>query len=117
MKFEQLNVWQRSLALSKEVYLHFKSCPDYGFKDQITRSSLSIPSNIAEGHERQSTKELIRFLMYSRGSCGELRTQIYLGIEIDYIDSSVGQRWIDESIEISKMITGLIKYRKENFNE
>lgn len=85
MKFEDLEVWKRSVRLSSELYKSFTDCKDFGFKDQITRSGLSIPSNIAEGSERSSQKDFIRFLHYAKGSCAELRTQIYIGIEIGYI--------------------------------
>ena len=77
MGFEQLEVWKRSSKLCTEIYKHFNNLKDFGFRDQITRSSLSIPSNIAEGEERGTIKENVQFLIYARGSCGELRTQIY----------------------------------------
>ena len=112
---EDLEVWKRSARLSSDIYKSMKSCKDYGFRDQLTRASLSIPSNIAEGFERISEKECIKFLSYSKGSCGELRTQIYIGIEIDYIDSEIGKRWIVEAIEISSMITGLMKTKRSFF--
>jgi four helix bundle protein len=76
MKFEDLDVWKRSAALSAEIYTALAELKDFGFKDQITRSSLSVPSNIAEGVERGSDNEVIRFCTIARGSCGELRTQI-----------------------------------------
>ena len=63
---------------------------DFGFKDQITRSSLSIPSNIAEGMERSTEKEKARFLEIARGSAAELRTPIMIGIEIEYINKETG---------------------------
>jgi len=63
MGFEQLEVWKRSSKLCTDIYKHFKNGKDYGFKDQITRSALSIPSNIAEGEERESLKENLRFLI------------------------------------------------------
>ena len=69
----------------------------YGFKDQITRSGLSVPSNITEGFERESQKEGINFLSYAKGSCGELRCQIYIGLDIEYISKEVGKRWIAEA--------------------
>ena len=116
MRFEDLDVWKRSARLSSDIYKSMKYCKDYGFRDQLTRASLSIPSNIAEGFERNSEKECINFLSYSKGSCGELRTQIYIGIEIDYIDSEIGKKWIAEAKEISSMITGLMK-TKRNFLE
>jgi len=110
--FEDLVAWKRSARLSVEIYKHFKACKDYGFKDQITRSSLSVPSNIAEGYDRSSKKDNINLLYYSKGSCAELRTQIYIGMKIDYIETQTGNRWIAESTEISKMLHGLIKSLK-----
>ena len=65
MKFEDIEVWKKSARLSAELYKHFAENSDYGFKDQITRSGLSIPSNIAEGAERYSEKDFIRFLQYA----------------------------------------------------
>lgn len=112
MKFEDLEVWKRSAALSAEIYVALVNLRDFGFKDQITRSSLSIPSNIAEGIERGSDNEVIRFCVIARGSCGELRTQIYIGMKIGYIDSRQGRQWLQETIEVSAMLSGLIKHRQ-----
>jgi four helix bundle protein len=64
-RFEDLIVWQKSFGLSINIYKSFKDCRDFGFKDQITRSSLSIPSNISEGYERGTNKEFIHFLKIS----------------------------------------------------
>ena len=80
MNFEKLSVWQRATSLSILIYKSFQNSTDFGFKDQITRSSLSIASNIAEGMERQSAKEKCQYLWIAKGSCGELRTQIYIAI-------------------------------------
>ncbi|MGR5067483.1 four helix bundle protein [Vibrio sp. PNB23_22_6] len=113
MRFEDLEVWKRSARLSAEVYKYFMKLKDFGFKDQITRSSLSISSNIAEGYERRSDKEFINFLSYARGSSGELRSQIYIGIEIGYIERQIGKAWIKEAEEISRMISGLMKSRSK----
>lgn len=107
MKCENLDVWKRSCRLSVEIYKHFMQSKDFSFKDQITRSSLSIASNIAEGMEKESEKEKGRFLEISKGSAAELTTQIYIGIEIGYIDKKVGFNWIKELTEILKMLSGL----------
>jgi len=107
--FEDLVVWKRSARLSSDVYKELRELKDFGFKDQITRSSLSVPSNIAEGYERKSIKELIHFLSIAKGSCGELRTQIYIGIDIGYIKPEIGQLWIEETRQISMMLSGLMK--------
>lgn len=109
MQCENLDVWKRSCRLSVEIYRAFSDCRDYGFKDQITRSSLSIPSNIAEGLEKDSSKEKVKFIEIARGSTAELTTQIYIGIEIGYIEKSTGLKWVKEISEISKMLHGLKK--------
>ena len=113
MRFEDLDVWKRAMNLSANIYKELKNLKDYGFKDQITRSGLSIPSNIAEGFERISNKESVNFLSYAKGSCGELRTQIYIGIDIEYISKEKGQEWLKEVNEISAMLSGLIKTRRK----
>jgi four helix bundle protein len=110
--FEDLEVWKRAVALSADVYRKLAKCSDYGFRDQITRSTLSIPSNIAEGMERSSTPDRTKFLDYGRGSCGEFRTQAVVGTKAGFIDSSVSDAWINESRETSAMIQGLIRSLK-----
>lgn len=112
MRFEDLEVWKRSARLSAEIYKRLKDLRDYGFRDQITRSGLSIPSNIAEGIERVSPAECVKFLLYSKGSCGELRTQIYIGMDIAYIDPDTGKKWISETEAISSLLGGLIRTKK-----
>jgi len=112
MKFEDLEVWKRAAKLSGNIYKEVKELRDYGFKDQITRSGLSIASNIAEGFERGSQKENIVFLSYAKGSSGELRTQVYIGMDIGYIKKAVGEEWLREAREISSMLSGLIKTKR-----
>ncbi len=109
MKFEDLEVWKRSAALSADLYKSLLNLRDFSFKDQITRSGLSIPSNISEGFERDSAKEKANFLNYAKGSAGELRTQIYIGMDIGYIDKEKGELWLKEVEELSRMIHGLRK--------
>ncbi len=86
MRFEDMDVWKRSTRLSIAIYKELAKLRDFGFKDQITRSGLSIPSNIAEGFGRASDKDKRNFLNYAKGSCAELGTQVYIGSEIGYID-------------------------------
>jgi len=117
LRFEDLDVWKRSTALSADIYKGLKDLRDFGFRDQITRSGLSIPSNIAEGFERESQKEALTFLSYAKGSCGELRTQIHIGMQIGYIPSHTGKAWMDESIEIASMIKGLIRAKRRFLSE
>lgn len=109
MKFEDLEVWQRSFALTVQVYKEFAICSDFGFKNQITRSALSVPSNIAEGWERFTEKEKFRFLSIAKGSSGELKTQLMIAEKIGYIDSKVAKPLLIEVEEIARMIGGLMK--------
>ncbi|MGA9667133.1 MAG: four helix bundle protein [Gallionella sp.] len=108
-RFEDIEVWKRSARSSANLYKAMADLKDFGFRDQITRAGLSIPSNIAEGHERNSDKELANFLNYAKGSAGELRTQIYIGMEIGYIRNEIEKDRIVECEEISKMLHGLIQ--------
>ncbi len=106
---ERLEVWKRSCRLSVGSYRVFADCRDYGYRDQVTRAALSVPSNIAEGYERDSPREFSRFLKIAKGSCGELRIQLYIGIEAGFIDKNSALKMIQEAIEISRMIQGLIR--------
>jgi four helix bundle protein len=108
-RFEELEVWKRSARLSADLCKAFAELKDFGFRDQITRAGLSIPSNIAEGHERGTDKEIANFLNYAKGSAGELRTQIYIGMDIGYIEREQGKGWLAEAEEISKMLHALIR--------
>jgi four helix bundle protein len=108
-RFEDLDVWQRATRLSGDLYRTLAALNDFGFLDQITRTGLSIPSNIAEGYERGSNKEMANFLNYAKGSAGELRTQIYIGMDIGYVNKETGARWLHEAEEISRMLHGLIR--------
>lgn len=114
MEFENLEVWKRAARLSANIYKGLTKLKDFGFRDQITCSGLSVPSNIAEGFERESQKECVVFLSYAKGSLGELRTQIYIGMDIGYIDQVTGNEWIKEAKELGSMLGGLIK-TKRNF--
>jgi four helix bundle protein len=116
MAFEDLEVWKKAARLSGNIYKELKGLKDYGFKDQITRSGLSIPSNIAEGIERNSDKETLNFLAYAKGSCAELRTQIYVGMDIGYVNQETGKTWVQETKEISAMLVGLINSIKKAAN-
>ena len=109
MSYESLEVWKKACRLSCELYTQLANCRDYGFKDQITRSGLSIPSNIAEGYERGSDKDKRRFLLYARGSAAELKTQIQIGNRVGFISSNMASKWIQEAGEIQRMLGALIR--------
>ena len=110
--FEDLDIWKDSMQITFQIYALFKTCKDFGLRDQIQRSAVSLPSNIAEGFERQTNKEFIQFLHIARGSCGELRTQIYLAKGLNYINEEEGKTLIEQTQKLSAKITKLIAYRQ-----
>ena len=93
--------------MSVNLYRELGSLRDFAFRDQITRSGLSVPSNIAEGMERGYPKEKRRYLDIAIGSNAELRTQIFIGMEIGYIAKQAGKQWVSENRGISAMLVGL----------
>ena len=111
--FEDLDVWQRSRVLAVCVYRDLQTCKDYGFRDQITRAAVSIPSNIAEGAERITRKEFVQFIGYAKGSAGELRTQLMIAADLGYLTENTAAKLINESAQISKMLFGLIQSLKK----
>ena len=110
--FEDLDVWKNAMQLVIAIYVEFKENKDYGFKDQIQRAAVSIPSNIAEGYERQTNKEFIQFLFIAKGSSGEVQTQLYIAQKLSYLTKDKAIELIDKSKKISSMIYNLINYRK-----
>ena len=92
-----------------------KDCRDFGFKDQTTRSALSVPSNIAEGCERFSIKERHRFISIAKGSLGEFKTQADIGTEVGFIPREIGLQWQLEASELSKMLGSLLSKLQSSF--
>ncbi|MCD6580031.1 four helix bundle protein [bacterium] len=114
-KFEDLNVWQLSRTLIVEIYeitsnQNFKK--DYGLGNQIQRASVSVLSNIAEGFEKGYNKEFIRFLYIAKGSIGEVRAQLYVALDLNYISNETFNDLNEKTKKISGMISNLIKYLK-----
>lgn len=108
-KFEDIIAWQKAKELSLAVYYVFKSSNDYAFRDQIQRASISIMNNIAEGFERKGDKEFKYFLYISKGSCGEVRSMLYIAKELKYISEDEFDKFYKLSAEISKLLAGFIK--------
>jgi four helix bundle protein len=112
-RFEEIDVWNLSRSLVKEIYniTHEKPLSkDFGLRDQIRRCAISIPSNIAEGYERKSNNEFTRFLFIAKGSAGELRTQLYLAKDLKYINEEIFDTVLKKCEDISKSLSGFIKY-------
>ena len=108
-RFEDLEIWKEGMEICKEVYVLLKDCKDYGLKDQIQRASVSVPSNIAEGYERNKVKEKQHFMFIAKASCGELRTQLYLAVFLEYIDSEEGNDLINRVAKLSVMIYNYVQ--------
>jgi four helix bundle protein len=108
-RFEDILAWQKAKELTVEIYLLFDSSKDFGFRDQITRASVSVMNNIAEGFERKSNKEFLFFLNVAKGSCGEVRSMLILAKELDKIKIDHANKLQLMAEEISKMISGLSK--------
>ena len=112
--FESLDVWRKSADLAVAILEEFKVSRDYAYKDQITRAGLSISSNIAEGFERSNYKQFGYFLKIAKGSAGELRSQIYVGMKVGYIDQEIGEEWLKQAREIARMLHSLIESTNRN---
>jgi four helix bundle protein len=95
--FRDLKVWQAGKQLAVEVTKALSNCRDFGFLNQISRSSLSVPSNIAEGYERKGRAEFIQFLYIAKGSCAELITQIEIGQELEYFTSENATAYLEQA--------------------
>jgi len=85
-KFEDLICWQKAREMVKGIYKALKNCSDYGFRDQIQRAAVSVLSNIAEGFERGTRQEFLNFLFIAKGSAGEVRAQLYVALDIGYLN-------------------------------
>ncbi len=115
-KFEDLEIWQKAIEIAIEIYRiseEGKLSKDYGSKDQIRRSATSISNNIAEGFEYDNNKEFIKFLKYSKGSAGELRSQLYILVKAGYIEQIFYEEMYSKLISISQQIANFIKYLRK----
>jgi four helix bundle protein len=117
--FKGLIVWSKSKDLAVKIYKESgRGAPfkDFGLRDQIRRSAVSIPSNLAEGDERDTDKESVRFFYIAKGSLAELRTQLQIAFEIGYIEKDIFEELDQECIQLGKMIGALIKKRKNKIS-
>lgn len=108
--YRQLKVWQKAMDLTVEIYSlvnKFPRAENYALSDQMRRSVVSIPSNIAEGQGRNSDKEFVNFLSIARGSLWELETQIEISERLHYIDSGPKNKVYEQTEEIGKMLNAL----------
>jgi len=114
--FEDIDAWKRAHALCIRLYRAMESSREFIFRGHIFKTALSVSSNIAEGFERQSGREFILFLNYAKGSCGELRSQLYVAEDLGIVEGTQVRDMIREAKEISSMINGLIRSIKKRMH-
>jgi four helix bundle protein len=115
ISFEEIISWQKARNFNIRLYqitenLKFKA--DFDLSRQIRRASISITSNIAEGFERSTDKEFKYFLFVAKASAGEVRSQLYLALDLNYINKDDFEQLLADISEVSKLLNGLINYLK-----
>ena len=116
-RFEDIEAWKKARELIRSVYQITATGEfgrDFGLRDQIRRAAVSVLSNIAEGFERDGNKEFLQFLSLAKGSCGEVRAQLYVALDQAYIKDSQFQELFDQTMRVSRLIAGLIKYLQQS---
>lgn len=116
-KFEDIEAWKLAREITKLIYdvtSRANFSKDFALTNQIRRASISVLSNIAEGFERNGDKEFVQFLTIAKGSCGEVRAQLYIASDQNYIDENEFETIQGMLLETSRMLSGLIKYLKQS---
>lgn len=111
-RFEDLVAWQKARVLTRDVYAATRQdafSRDFALRDQIRRAAISVMSNIAEGFDRRSRPEFRQFLFIARACCAEVRCQLYIALDNEYIDPSQFKLIANQAAEVSRIIGGLIK--------
>lgn len=108
-EFEEIISWKKARELNLIIYSHFKNSKDFSFRDQIQRASVSIMNNIAEGFERHGNKEFKNFLYIAKGSSAEVRSMLYLALDLEYMTKEQFAKTYGLTLDISNLLSGLIK--------
>lgn len=112
-RFEDIASWQKARELTRMVYQHSRAgefARDFGLRDQMRAASVSIMSNVAEGFERGGDNEFRQFLSTAKGSCGEVRSQLYVALDQDYIEAREFEQLYEMTMEISRLTSGFMRY-------
>jgi four helix bundle protein len=112
-RFEDIDAWKKARDLTKSVYQITSTgefARDFALRDQLRRATISVISNIAEGFERGGDKEFLQFLSLAKGSCGEVRAQLYVALDQSYITDTQFQELCGEVMLVSRLLAGLMKY-------
>ena len=116
-KFEDIIAWQKARVLTKEIYKCTQVggfARDYGLKDQIQRASVSTMANVAEGFERGGDKEFTQFLSTSKGSCGEVKSHLYVALDQGYLTPVSFDQLYGQASEVSRLLSGFMTYLRES---
>ena len=114
--FEEIEAWQRTRQLAREVYAATRGeafSRDFALRDQIRRAAISAVSNIAEGFERSGNKEFVQFLSMAKGSVGEVKAQLYLASDERYVSEDQLAQLLAMANEAAKLIGGLMSYLRK----
>ena len=112
-RFQDLRAWQQARALNASVYRATGDgafARDFALRDQIRRASISVSSNIAEGFARRSPRDFRRFLLIAKASCAEVRSQLYLALDLGYLDATAHSALDESTDHISRLLGGLIRH-------
>lgn len=112
-RFEDIDACKKARELTRSIYqitMTGEFARDFGLRDQIRRAAVSVLSNIAEGFERDGNKEFLQSLSLAKGSCGEVRAQLYIALDQAYITDAQFRELTEKTLEVSRLIAGLMKY-------
>jgi len=115
--FEDLEAWRLTRSLTNSIYdvtLLGDFSRDFALRDQMRRASISVVSNIAEGFERDGDREFIQFLSVAKGSCGELRAQLYSALDRKYISNQTFEELVSKAMELGRTVNGLMRYLQQS---
>ena len=115
-RFEDILAWQKGRALRKAIYARSRAgdfAKDFSLRDQIRRAAISVTSNIAEGFEREGNREFLQFLSNAKGSCGEVRDQLYVALDEQYLTQHQFDSLYNQSLEVGRLISGFMDYLRK----
>lgn len=116
-RFEDITAWQKARALNVAIYACSREgtfARDFGLRDQLRGAAVSIMSNIAEGFERDGNREFVQFLATAKGSCGEVRSQLYTALDQGYVDRAQFDHLSALAQETSRLVAGLMRYLRQS---
>lgn len=117
LKFEDITAWQKARELTREIYGRSKAgefAKDFGLKHQIQRAAVSTMANIAEGYDRGGDKEFIQFLSTSKGSCGEVKSHLYVALDQNYVTQPQFDQLYGQADEVARLISGFMAYLQQS---